>query len=325
MAKKRKVNELSVGVTAVVAKRKALADLDGFLDKLPEDPNGIKIDYDEVRAAFLRVFDYAEEEIKGLGFSSDIDDITQDVIDSILGPPEEPEGPTEMYGHTFHQRIKRDGRISIDSIWRDKYTFPGKGPDYGSKVTFVFRDGVVFHVTNTSARAWGPAGMKFQPGGGLGTTPGMELYHAIGRSSPWVDFYYSKDPNYNMEEYSTGEVIEEPVNKYRTVEIEWGGDAEDPNHDRMWWSKPHGGDYEFWHRKFPLPQWIDDEPKGFTAHFSDGTKLNVPNSKEMAMGAGSAKYRPQDIGEMDPRKMHPSVVAPQDSAATWVRIVFNQR
>lgn len=325
MGKKKKVNEILVGVTAVVAKRKALAELPDFLDKLPVDADGVEIDYDEVEAALLRTFDWAEEELNAMGFESDIDDITQDVIDSFLGVEEEPEQEGDMYGHQYHQKISRDGRISIDGIWRDKYTFPGKGPDYGNTITFVFPDGgYVFNVRNTSARGWGPAGMKFQPGGGLGTTPGMELYHSIGRKAPYVDMYFSKDPGYDNNEYNTGEVETEPIDRFKTQEIPWGGDQNDPDHDRTWWSKPHGGDYEYWHRKFPLERWIDDEPHGFTAIFSDGNRLKVPNSKKMAMGPGSSKYRPQDAGERDPRKMHPKVVAPKDSRADSVRIVFDR-
>ena len=194
MGKKKKINELLVGATAVVAKREALRKLDGFLDGLPVDANGVEIDYDEVRAALLRSFDWMEEELNALGFSGDIDDITQDVIDDILGLEDEPDQEGDMYGHLYHQEIKRDGRISIDGIWRDKYTFPGKGPDYGERITFVFDDGdIVFNVRNTSSRAYGPAGMKFQPGGGLGTTEGMELYHSIGRKAPKVDMYFSRD------------------------------------------------------------------------------------------------------------------------------------
>ena len=99
--------------------------------------------------------------------------------------------------------------------------------------------------------------------------------------------------------------------------MNWGGRANDPDHDRCWWTKIHGGDYDQWSRKFPLPGEFDDRAMCYEFRFSDGQSLLVPNTTRMAMNSNGPKYRPQD-GNREPCKDHPKIGAIPNTSPTWV-------
>lgn len=103
--------------------------------------------------------------------------------------------------------------------------------------------------------------------------------------------------------------------------VAWGGNPNETsdNRDRTWWTKIHGGSWPHWHRKFPLPGWVDDQPYRLEFVFSDGATFNVSNSTKMEMNANGPKYVPEDPGESDSRKQHPKIGAAVGAKPTWVK------
>lgn len=106
------------------------------------------------------------------------------------------------------------------------------------------------------------------------------------------------------------------------IKIHWEGDPNETSEsrDRTWWTKIHGGSYEHWHRKFPLPRWIDDRPRRLEFTFSDGATFSVSDSTKMYMKPTGPKYKPEEHGERDPRKQHPKIGAERDATPTWVKL-----
>ncbi|MBM9537996.1 hypothetical protein [Desulfobulbus alkaliphilus] len=106
------------------------------------------------------------------------------------------------------------------------------------------------------------------------------------------------------------------------IKIHWEGNPRETSEsrDRTWWTRIHGGDYKPWHRKFPLPRWIDDKPRRLEFVFSDGTKFSVPNSTKMRMNSRGPKYNPEKPGERDPRKRHPNIAARLNATPVWVKL-----
>jgi hypothetical protein len=102
------------------------------------------------------------------------------------------------------------------------------------------------------------------------------------------------------------------------ITIHWDGNPKEnsESRDRTWWTKIHGGNYNIWHRKFPLPRWIDDKPRRLEFKFSDGSKFSVPDSTKMRMNPTGPKYNPEKSGERDPRKRHPNIAA---VTSVWVK------
>ena len=103
--------------------------------------------------------------------------------------------------------------------------------------------------------------------------------------------------------------------------VRWGGNPNETseNRDRTWWTKIHGSEWPYWHRKFPLPRWVDDAPYRLEFQFSDGSTFYVSNSTRMEMDSNGPKYVPEDHAEIDPRKKHPKIGAALGAKPTWVR------
>ncbi|MEJ2136827.1 MAG: hypothetical protein P8X86_16480 [Desulfofustis sp.] len=134
---------------------------------------------------------------------------------------------------------------------------------------------------------------------------------------------------------STAESADEPAAEQATLEastaqetkdsewtmIQWGGDPNETseNRDRTWWTKIHGGSWPHWHRKFPLPGWVDDRSYRLEFVFSDGEIFTVYDSRKMAMNPNGPKYRPEEHDETDPRKQHPKIGAALGAKPTWVK------
>ena len=91
------------------------------------------------------------------------------------------------------------------------------------------------------------------------------------------------------------------------------------NRDRTWWTKIHGRSWPHWHRKFPLPGWVDDRSYRLEFVFSDGEIFTVYDSRKMAMNPNGPKYRPEEHDETDPRKQHPKIGAATGAKPTWVK------
>lgn len=106
------------------------------------------------------------------------------------------------------------------------------------------------------------------------------------------------------------------------ITIKWEGDPKEKSEsrDRTWWTRIHGGDYKPWHRKFPLPRWIDDKPRRLEFKFSDGSTFSVPDSTKMRMAPTGPKYNPEKSGERDSRKRHPNIAAKLGSTPVWVKL-----
>ena len=103
--------------------------------------------------------------------------------------------------------------------------------------------------------------------------------------------------------------------------VHWGGDPNETSEsrDRTWWTKIHGGSWPHWHRKFPLPGWVDDQSYRLEFVFSDGEIFSVYDSRKMAMNPNGPKYRPEEKDESDPRKQHPKIGAALGATPTWVK------
>jgi hypothetical protein len=106
------------------------------------------------------------------------------------------------------------------------------------------------------------------------------------------------------------------------ITIRWEGDPNEKSEgrDRTWWTRIHGGDYKPWHRKFPLPRWIDDKPHRLEFKFSDGSTFFVDNSTKMRMDPNGPKYNPEKSGERDPRKRHPNIAAKLGATPIWLKL-----
>ena len=117
----------------------------------------------------------------------------------------------------------------------------------------------------------------------------------------------------------TAEAAQEEESEWTTVY--WGGDPNETSEDRdrTWWTKIHGGSWPHWHRKFPLPGWIDDQSYRIEFVFSDGEVFTVYDSRKMAMNPNGPKYRPEEHDESDPRKQHPKIGAALGAKPTWVK------
>jgi len=106
------------------------------------------------------------------------------------------------------------------------------------------------------------------------------------------------------------------------TKVQWGGDPNETSEsrDRTWWTRVHGSACnDHWHRKFPLPRWVDDEPHRLEFVFSDGATFNVSNSTRMEMDSIGPKYVPEKAGEPDSRKQHPKIGAARGATPTWVK------
>jgi len=110
--------------------------------------------------------------------------------------------------------------------------------------------------------------------------------------------------------------------KEEWITIHWEGNPKEnsESRDRTWWTRIHGGDYKPWHRKFPLPRWIDDKPRRLEFKFSDGSTFSVSDSTKMRMNPTGPKYNPEKSGERDPRKRHPNIAAKLGSNVVWVKL-----
>ena len=118
--------------------------------------------------------------------------------------------------------------------------------------------------------------------------------------------------------------VEEAVNQDDSgwTRIEWGGDPADNGaamRDVSWWTKIHGPEWPHWHRKFPLPKWLDDSPNRVEFQFSDGVTFYVPDSTKMFMDMNGPKYTPELPGEPDPKRKHPKIGALLGTSPTWVQ------
>lgn len=134
---------------------------------------------------------------------------------------------------------------------------------------------------------------------------------------------------------SSAEPAAEPADEQATLEaataqqnedsewttINWGGNPNETSEDRdrTWWTKIHGGSWPHWHRKFPLPGWVDDRSYRLEFVFSDGEIFTVYDSRKMAMNPNGPKYRPEEHDETDPRKQHPKIGAALGAKPTWVK------
>lgn len=103
--------------------------------------------------------------------------------------------------------------------------------------------------------------------------------------------------------------------------VHWGGNpnASGDNRDVTWWTKIHGETWPYWHRKFPLPRWLDDKAYGIKFEFSDGVTFTVYSSMGMEMDANGPKYMPEQPNEIDPRKKHPKIGVLLHTKPDWVR------
>lgn len=117
----------------------------------------------------------------------------------------------------------------------------------------------------------------------------------------------------------TGAATQSDESEWTTVH--WGGNPNETSEsrDRTWWTKIHGGSWPHWHRKFPLPGWVDDQSYRLEFVFSDGEIFTVYDSRKMAMNPNGPKYRPEEHGEADPRKQHPKIGAALGAKPTWVK------
>ncbi len=113
-----------------------------------------------------------------------------------------------------------------------------------------------------------------------------------------------------------------PAKNEEVITIHWGGNPNEKSsaRDRTWWTKIDGSDSPHWHRKFPLPHWIDDKPRRLEFEFSNGTRFTAPDSTKTWMNAGGPKYVPEKPEERDPAKKHPKVGAERNSTAVWVKL-----
>jgi len=107
-------------------------------------------------------------------------------------PPEE-----DLRGFSNKVTIQNTGaKVSIDSIWQDKFVFPKLGPEYGPRLLVVWSDGRELSVSNSSSMAMigPPDGRKYQPGGPYSYNnpdiPTMEVYAAIATHPDSVTVYY---------------------------------------------------------------------------------------------------------------------------------------
>lgn len=142
------------------------------------------------------------------------------------------------------------------------------------------------------------------------------------------------------DELTGGKALEEPEEKSKTealeerdddesaesseewITIQWRGNPHETreSRDRTWWTKIHGSPYEHWHRKFPLPRWIDDQPRRLEFVFSDGAEFSAADSTRMWMKPTGPKYKPEEAGERDSRKRHPKIAAARDATPVWVKL-----
>jgi hypothetical protein len=108
-------------------------------------------------------------------------------------------GETEgMYGFVTKMTIQNTGdKMSCDSIWQDRFVFPGYGPDYGPRMLIVWSDGNTLDVPDTSRMVMDVNEndfRKFQPGGPYSGNnpdiPTMEVYAARGTHPESVTIYY---------------------------------------------------------------------------------------------------------------------------------------
>ncbi|BDD86451.1 hypothetical protein [Desulfofustis limnaeus] len=106
------------------------------------------------------------------------------------------------------------------------------------------------------------------------------------------------------------------------ITIQWRGNPHETSEsrDRTWWTKIHGSPYEHWHRKFPLPRWIDDRPRRLEFVFSDGEEFSAADSTKMWMKPTGPKYKPEEPGERDSRKRHPKIAAARDATPDWAKL-----
>lgn len=120
---------------------------------------------------------------------------------------------------------------------------------------------------------------------------------------------------------ATTTAAEEKSEESEWTTVNWGGNPNETsdNRDVTWWTKIHGETWPHWHRKFPLPRWVDDRPYRLEFVFSDGEKFNVSNSTRMEMLSNGPKYVPEDHAEFDPRKKHPKIGAATGAKPTWVK------
>jgi len=110
---------------------------------------------------------------------------------------EEQAANDELRGYSNKLTINNTGdKVSIDSIWQDKFRFPKLGPDYGRRFLLVWSDGRELDVPDSSHMTMlpPPDGRKFQPGGPYSGNnpdiPTMEVYAAIGTHPASVTLYY---------------------------------------------------------------------------------------------------------------------------------------
>ncbi len=120
---------------------------------------------------------------------------------------------------------------------------------------------------------------------------------------------------------ATTAAAEEKNDESEWTTVNWGGNPNETSEsrDRTWWTKIHGGNWPHWHRKFPLPGWVDDKSYRLEFVFSDGETFNVYDSRKLAMNPNGPKYRPEESGETDPRKQHPKIGAAVGATPTWVK------
>lgn len=119
----------------------------------------------------------------------------------------------------------------------------------------------------------------------------------------------------------TAEAAQKEESEWTTVY--WGGNPNETsdNRDVTWWTKIHGPSWPHWHRKFPLPKWVDDGSYRLEFVFSDGETFTVYDSRKMTMYSNNGpKYVPEHHGELDPRKQHPKIGAAVGAKPTWVKL-----
>lgn len=115
--------------------------------------------------------------------------------------------------------------------------------------------------------------------------------------------------------------VKSPQKEADWTKVTWGGNPNETSddRDRTWWTKIHGSQSPDWHRKFPLPGWVDDARYSLEFEFSDGSTFFVSDSTRMQMDPDGPKYVPEESGESDPRKQHPKMGAARRATPTWVR------
>jgi hypothetical protein len=109
----------------------------------------------------------------------------------------EPAPEEDLRGFSNKVTINNTGaKVSIDSIWQDKFVFPKLGPEYGPRLLVVWSDGRELSVADSSKMAMlaAPDGRKYQPGGPYSHNnpdiPTMEVYAAIATHPDSVTVYY---------------------------------------------------------------------------------------------------------------------------------------